>query len=236
MTERSAVLLSGGLDSAVLLARELADGREAWPVHVRVGLAWEDAEAAALGRLLLHPPFAGRVRPPATLTFDMRDVYPASHWAVAGRARAWDEPDESVYIEGRNITLLAKTAVFCATRGIPRLVIGPLAGNPFPDGRPAFFEAMARALSLGLDWPLVIDAPFRTVHKHDIVSLGRKLGVPLEQTMSCNAPVDGRHCGRCNKCRERHEAFVEAGVSDGTDYAEAVSSRVGRTPDQSPIA
>src|SRR5690606_897049 len=104
--ECSAVLASGGLDSVVLMAHELAAGREVWPIHVRVGLAWEEAEAAALARLLAVAPFAGRVHPTTTLHIDMRDVYPASHWAVAGQPRSWDEPDESVYIEGRNLTLL----------------------------------------------------------------------------------------------------------------------------------
>ena len=111
------MLLSGGLDSVVLMARELADGRTVWPVHVRVGLAWEDAEAAALARLVTRPEPAGRLQPLTTLHFDMRDLYTGAHWAVAGRARGWTEPDESVYLEGRNITLLSKAAIFCASVG-----------------------------------------------------------------------------------------------------------------------
>lgn len=217
--ERSAVLVSGGLDSVVLMARELADGRDVWPVHVRVGLGWEDAEAAALARVAAMPPLAGRVRAVTTLHVDMRDVYPDTHWAVAGTGRDWDEPDESVYIEGRNLTLLTKAGVFCAAQSIPRIVLGPLAGNPFPDARPEFFDAMARALALGLDVPIEITAPFRTLHKADVIRLGLNLEVPLAATMSCNAPIGDRHCGRCNKCRERHEAFAEAGVADDTDYA-----------------
>ncbi|MFO7303002.1 MAG: 7-cyano-7-deazaguanine synthase [Acidobacteriota bacterium] len=221
-TEPSAVLLSGGLDSVVLMARELADGRTVWPVHVRVGLAWEDAEAAALARIVTRPELAGRLQPLTTLHFDMRDLYTGAHWAVAGRARGWTEPDESVYLEGRNITLLSKAAIFCASVGIPRLVLGPLAGNPFPDATPAFFDAMARALSLGLDHRLSIEAPFRSMHKADVIRLGVELGVPLALTMSCNAPIGMRHCGRCNKCRERHEAFLDANVPDETDYVDLV--------------
>ena len=58
-----AVLCSGGLDSTVLLAEELVRAGAALPIHVRAGLAWEDAEARALARLLASPPFAGRARP-----------------------------------------------------------------------------------------------------------------------------------------------------------------------------
>ena len=67
----SAVLFSGGLDSAVLLARELEgseDQRGVQPIHVRAGMAWEDAEARAIERLLAAPPFVGRVAPVITLT------------------------------------------------------------------------------------------------------------------------------------------------------------------------
>lgn len=216
----SAVLLSGGLDSAVMMALEQHARRDVWPVHVRSGLAWEAAEAAAIDRLLDVAPFAGRVRPVTTLRIDMQDVYPSSHWAVRGDARGYDEPDDTVYLEGRNITLIAKTAVFCASRGIERIVLGPLAGNPFPDARPAFLETMARAMSLGLDHPIEVIAPLAHLHKDAVVRLGHDLGVPLALTLSCNGPADRRHCGRCNKCRERREAFRDAGIADPTDYDE----------------
>jgi len=214
----SAVLFSGGLDSAVLLARELEgnpDGgvggevqRGAQPIHVRAGMAWEDAESRAIQRLLASPPFAGRVAPVITLTVDMREVYPPSHWAVTGTPPAYDTPDEEVYLEGRNIVLISKTAVLCARLKISRLALGPLAGNPFPDATPEFFDAMSRALSLGLAHPLRIVAPFATMHKEDVIRLGRELGVPLELTLSCMNPQSGdAPCGKCSKCRERDQAF-----------------------------
>ena len=70
---------------------------------------------------------------------------------------------------------------------------------------------MARALSLGLAAPIAIEAPFATLHKADVVALGRSLGVPLELTLSCMQPQNGVHCGRCSKCRERRDGFREAG-------------------------
>ena len=214
-----AVLFSGGLDSAVLLAHELEGGRGALPIHVRAGLAWEDAEAAAIARLLAAAPFSGRCDPLATVTIDMRDVLPASHWAVSGSAPAYDTPDEDVYLEGRNLTLLAKSAVLCARRAISRIVLGPLSGNPFPDARPEFFEAMARALSLGLGAELSVSAPFLSMSKADVIRLGVTLGVPFGLTLSCMSPVAGQHCGRCSKCRERQDAFREAAIEDPTAYA-----------------
>jgi 7-cyano-7-deazaguanine synthase len=215
----SAVLLSGGLDSSVLLAMETDGGSRVQPIHVRSGLAWEQAEARAIRRLLEAPLFARFVAPLASLALDMRDVYPASHWAVTGQPPAYDTPDEDVYLEGRNITLVSKAAVLCARLGIGRLALGPLAGNPFPDATPEFFQAISRALSLGLNRTLTIVTPLARMHKEDVIARGLELGVPLELTLSCMKPDGDLHCGKCSKCRERHDAFDAAGVEDRTPYA-----------------
>ena len=208
-----AVLFSGGLDSAVLVAQA---AREAvvQPIYISVGLAWEAEELRMAERLFASGAYGPRVRPIVSLRFDMRDVYSDTHWAVRGEAPAFDTPDEDVYLEGRNIVLLSKAAVFMARAKIARVMAGPLAGNPFPDATPAFFEAMGNALSMGLAAPIRIEAPFIAMRKADVIRVGHTLGVPLELTLSCMQPRDTRHCGRCSKCRERRDAFREAGIDD----------------------
>jgi 7-cyano-7-deazaguanine synthase len=215
----AAVLFSAGLDSAVLLAHALKRG-PAQPVYVSMGLAWEPEERAAAARLLGHAAYAGAL-PLASLSLEMRDVYRESHWAVRGEAPAFDTPDEDVYLDGRNIVLLAKAAVFMARSGLTRVLLGPLAGNPFPDASAEFFTAMARALSIGLAVPIAIETPFGSMHKGDVIRLGAAAGVPLELTLSCMQPAGGLHCGRCSKCRERRDGFAEAGLEDRTTYAVA---------------
>ena len=212
-----AVLFSGGLDSAVLLAHALRQG-PVQPLYVSVGLAWETQERTAAEAVLATVASAD-VRPLVTLHADMHDVYPATHWAIQGTAPAYDTPDEDVYIEGRNIVLLAKASVFMARASIRRVLLGPLAGNPFPDASAEFFAAMAHALSIGLHSPIEIETPFATMHKADVIRLGASLGVKMERSLSCMQPIAGRHCGRCSKCRERIEGFREAGVEDRTIYA-----------------
>jgi 7-cyano-7-deazaguanine synthase len=222
-----AVLFSAGLDSAVLLADAIVKARdgspalEVQPIYVTAGMAWERSELEAAKRLLDSLPYARHVLPLVALQVDMRDVYPASHWAIRGEAPAYDTPDEDVYLEGRNIVLLSKAAIFMARAGIARILMGTLAGNPFPDATPGFFNTMAEALSLGLAAPIQIEAPFASVHKADVVRLGRSLGVPLELTLSCMQPRKGRHCGQCSKCRERLDAFREAGMEDPAPYDRA---------------
>ena len=84
------MLFSAGLDSAVLVADALtrADaGDIVKALYVSVGFAWEAEERAMAARLFARAPFAGRVDPPVMLSFDMRDVFPDTHWAVRGVPR-----------------------------------------------------------------------------------------------------------------------------------------------------
>jgi 7-cyano-7-deazaguanine synthase len=222
----SAVLFSGGLDSAVLVADAMRRRGPVRAFYISVGFAWEAEEIAMAARLFARPPFTGSFE---ILRFDMSDVFPPTHWAIRGEPPAFDTPDEDVYLEGRNVILLSKAAVYAgraasakatAPRAAIRLLLGTLAGNPFPDATPAFFDAMSRALSLGLGTGIAIEAPFASLHKSDVIRKGIELGVPLELTLSCMQPKDGLHCGRCSKCRERRDAFREAGVEDPTTYRE----------------
>ena len=219
----SIVLLSGGLDSAVLLAQE-AQHADVHPVYVSVGLAWERAEEAMLVQLLRSPAFDGRVRPLTRVEFNMRDVYAPTHWAIRGVPPDYDTPDSDVYLAGRNIVLLTKAGVIAAKVQASRIVLGTLSNNPFPDATPEFFSAMARALSLGLAHAVEIAAPLAGMHKEEAIQLGQKLHVPLEYTLSCMNPPSRdhglpKHCGVCSKCRERRDAFAAAGVPDPTPYA-----------------
>jgi 7-cyano-7-deazaguanine synthase len=215
----TAVLLSGGLESAVLIAEEAARD-SVQPIYISVGLAWEAAERTMVAEFLARDPFPTRARPLAALSVDMRDVYAATHWALEGRPPAYHTPDEAVYLPGRNIVLLGKAGVYCAAAEIDRLVLGTLAHNPFPDATPAFRLSMADTLSLGLARPLQIEAPFAELTKADVIRRGIALSVPFELTLSCMSPAGARHCGMCSKCRERHDAFAEAGIVDPTEYVD----------------
>ncbi|MFQ5877108.1 MAG: 7-cyano-7-deazaguanine synthase [Acidobacteriota bacterium] len=222
------VLVSGGLDSAVLLRDALGRYRSVQPLYIRSGLVWEAAEIRTLRRFLSSVR-CPRLRPLALIDQPMADLYGA-HWSVTGSgAPGFDAGDASVYLPGRNLALFSKAATFCALRGIEVLVSGILSANPFPDGRVAFLRSMERALSAGLGRPMRIRTPFRRLAKDAVVRRGR--GLPLQLTFSCIRPCRGRHCGRCCKCAERMLAFRRAAVPDPTRYAR----RSGVWPSRAPV-
>jgi len=132
--------------------------------------------------------------------------------------------------------LLGKAGIFAAMTKLDRVVLGTLDHNPFPDATPEFRATMARALSFGLAHELQIDAPYAGLGKAEVIRRGQQLGVPFELTLSCMSPREPRepleplepreprkprlHCGTCSKCRERHDAFIEAGLTDPTVYVD----------------
>jgi 7-cyano-7-deazaguanine synthase len=216
--QRIAVLASGGLDSAVLLA-DLAREHTVFPVYVQAGLHWEQRERRALDAYLAAVASENLQRL-TVLEMPVRSLY-GRHWSTTGEGVPdYDEPDEAVYLPGRNVLLIGVTAVWCALNGVDSIAIGSLDDNPFPDATPAFFEDYGRLLSSALDHQLTVVAPYRRQHKAEIIARFPEL--PLHLTLTCMAPLEQGgalvHCGACNKCRERQDAFKAAGVPDNTRY------------------
>lgn len=215
MAEQVAVLASGGLDSAVLIA-ESARNADVFPLYVQWGLPWEEMEKKSL-QTFVSALKNRNVKPVTFLSVPIKEMYPPDHWSMTGKVPSYDEPDETVFLPGRNIILIGLAAVWCSTHGVSRIAIGSLGGNPFPDATPQFFQDFGKILSSGLGYIVKVEAPFRGQHKEELIR--RHPELPFEKTLTCFAPVDGNHCGRCNKCRERREAFVAAGIRDRTVYA-----------------
>jgi 7-cyano-7-deazaguanine synthase len=210
-----AVLVSGGLDSAVLLAEALRERTAVYPLYVRTGLYWEVTELRFLSRYL------EAVRRPAlqplhVLELPVNDLY-GDHWSLTGRGVPdADSADEAVFLPGRNVLLLAKAILWCHLHGVGELALAPLSANPFPDATPAFFRAYQDVVNQAVGGAVQVSRPYATLTKAEVLRRGRDF--PLELTFSCIRPVDGRHCGRCNKCAERRRAFAAAGVPDRTEY------------------
>lgn len=219
-----AVLVSGGLDSAVLLAEAALAYPEVVPIYVRVGMLWEAAEQAHLRRFLeaVRTP---AVRPLVVLDQPAGDLY-GTHWSVTGAgAPAATAAHDADFLPGRNVLLFAKPLLWCHLHGVPELATAPLGTNPFPDATPAFYDGLAAVVARGMAQPAVrILRPYAHLHKTDV--LRRGLRFPLRHTFSCVRPAGLVPCGTCIKCGERQAGFRAAGVDDPTGYA----SRADRGP------
>ncbi|HXZ87940.1 MAG TPA: 7-cyano-7-deazaguanine synthase [Candidatus Binataceae bacterium] len=216
VAERIAVLASGGLDSSVMLGQIARRGRHVFPVYIRAGLRWEPDELKTLRRFVRALRLEN-VEPVTMLRLPMGDLA-GDHWSMTGRkVPGYNAALASNYILGRNLSLLSKAAIFCARNRIGEIAMAPLESNPFPDARPEFFRAFARAVELGVGIRLRIRTPFAGLSKAEVVRRGS--GMPLELTVSCAQPRGNLHCGACTKCAERVEGFLEARVADPTLYA-----------------
>ena len=211
-----AVLVSGGLDSAILLNQLLTRHQAVYPIYVQGGNIWEKTELIYL-RSFLRFIKCKQLEPLATLSFPLKDIY-QNLWSLTGRkVPGGKSRDEAVYLPGRNLILIAKTAIFCAQKRIPKIALAPLKSNPFPDATREFFNHYELTLSKGLDFQIKIQTPFLSKTKKDVMRLGAKL--PFHLTFSCINPTRRKHCGHCNKCAERKVAFKLIHLKDPSKYA-----------------
>jgi 7-cyano-7-deazaguanine synthase len=216
------LLLSGGIDSAVLLDQLLQHYSPVVPFYVETGCAWTECELKAVHQILdaaasIHDGLEDLV----LLDMPLADLY-GGHWSISGENVPDDTTaDEAVFMPGHNPLLLLKPALWCQMHGVGQLAMGTLANNPFDDATPKFFAAFEEMLRQAATERVQIVRPFAHLTKQSVLQLGRQL--PLELTFSCLAPVNCLHCGRCNKCAERRLAFCQIGRDDPTRYAASVA-------------
>jgi 7-cyano-7-deazaguanine synthase len=216
------VLLSGGLDSATVLAIARHDGWECRALSVDYGQRHR-AELDAAARVA------------AALGAAEHRVVPIDLRVFGGSAltdRAIDVPAEAspgipvTYVPARNTIFLALALAYAEVTASDAIFIGVNAVDysGYPDCRPRFLAAFAALANLATKRAvegasIAIAAPIVDMTKADIVRRGLALGVDYSLTVSCyNADRAGRACGRCDACRFRRQGFAEAGIADPTRY------------------
>jgi 7-cyano-7-deazaguanine synthase len=220
---RAVVLLSGGLDSATVLAMARAQGHECHCLSLDYGQRHR-AELVAAARVAAALGAASH----RTLTLDLR--------AFGGSAltdSAIDVPTDGVapgipvtYVPARNTIMLSLALAWAEVLGAQDIHCGVNAVDysGYPDCRPEYiaaFEAMANlATKAAVEGArLTVHAPLIALTKAGIIRAGVRLGVDYALTVSCyQADDDGRACGVCDSCRLRREGFAEAGIADPTRY------------------
>jgi 7-cyano-7-deazaguanine synthase len=219
---RAVVLLSGGLDSATVLAKARADGRICYALSVDYGQRHR-AELAAAARLAVQ---LGALE---------HRVVTVDFGQFGGSALTDPEldipttPSEGIpitYVPARNTIMLSLSLAWAEVLGAQDIHCGVNAVDysGYPDCRPEYiaaFEAMANlATKAAVEGArLTVHAPLIALSKADIIREGARLGVDYALTVSCYQADDGgRACGVCDSCRLRREGFAEAGVADPTRY------------------
>jgi 7-cyano-7-deazaguanine synthase len=219
---RAVVLLSGGLDSATVLALARAEGLDCHALSVDYGQRhrYELDAAAQLARRL------GAVEH-RVITIDVGQ-FGGSALTDPGIAvpQAPSVGIPVTYVPARNTLMLAIALGWCEVLDAGAIHIGVNAVDysGYPDCRPAFIEQFARLAALatraGVEGrPPRVHAPLLHWSKADIIRRGHALGLDYALTSSCYAPDDdGGACGHCDACRLRRAGFSEAGITDPTRY------------------
>ncbi|AMS31969.1 7-cyano-7-deazaguanine synthase [Betaproteobacteria bacterium UKL13-2] len=227
LSPRAVVLLSGGLDSATVLAMAIAQGYETYALSFDYGQRHQ-VELVAARRVVT----ALGAKQHRILNFDL------TQWGGSALTdRSLDVPESPsegipvTYVPARNTIFLSLALAWAETLGANSIFAGMNAVDysGYPDCRPEYvaaFQTMARlATRAGVEAAdnqsqLTIRTPIIHMSKADIVKAGTALGIDYGITVSCyQADAEGRACGRCDSCRLRREGFDAAGIPDPTRYA-----------------
>ena len=222
MNPRAVVLLSGGLDSATVLALARHEGLECYALSLDYGQRHHAELDAA--RTLAARMGAAEHR---VMRLDMGNF--AGSALTDASIAVPETPTQGIpvtYVPARNTIMLSLALGWAEVLDADAIYIGvnALDYSGYPDCRPAFvhaFQVLADvATKRAVDGrPMDIRAPLIDLSKADIIRMGGRLGVDYSLTVSCyQAGASGLACGRCDSCRLRRQGFEQAGIEDPTRY------------------
>ena len=220
--KQAVILLSGGLDSATVLAMARAEGYACHTMSFDYGQRHR-AELQAAERVARQ---LGAVEH-KVVGIDLNGIGGSA--LTDSRIAVPEEPGEGIpvtYVPARNTLFLSLALGWAEVHAAQDIFIGVNAVDysGYPDCRPAFIEAFERLANLATKAGVEgegfrIRAPLQYLSKAEIIRAGLARGVDFALTVSCyQADEDGRACGRCDSCRLRAEGFAAAGVTDPTRY------------------
>lgn len=221
---KAVVLLSGGMDSAVVLAMAKARGLACHALSVRYGQRHTSELDAAVRVATALGAIEHKI-----VTIDLRSIGGS---ALTADIEVPETPQDGIpvtYVPARNTIMLSIALGWAEVLGAQDIFCGVNAVDysGYPDCRPAFvaaFETLANlATKAGVEGHhMHIHAPLMAMSKAEIARQGVDLGVDFALTTSCyQADAEGRACGRCDACRLRAEGFHAAGLADPTRYQPA---------------
>ena len=225
--KNAVILLSGGLDSATVLAIAIADGFRCHALSFRYGQRHEQEIACAVDLARAHG-----VIEHVVLDIDLAQFGGSALTADLEVPKHSDagEIGEGVpltYVPARNTIFLSFGLAFAETRKAGHIFIGvnALDYSGYPDCRPEFIEAFQAVARLGTragqedPGGVHIEAPLINMGKAEIIRRGGELGVDYSMTRSCYDPVGPLACGHCDACLLRKKGFDGNGLQDPIAYA-----------------
>jgi 7-cyano-7-deazaguanine synthase len=221
-TPKAVILLSGGLDSATVLAIARDEGFDCHALAVDYGQRHR-SELAAAQRVA-----AAAGAPLKVLPLDLRAIGGSALTDDIAVPEGGTEGIPVTYVPARNTIMLSLALGYAEVLGAEDIFIGVNAVDysGYPDCRPEFIEAyqaMARlATKAAVEGAgMTIHTPLIDLTKAEIIRAGSELGVDYSLTVSCyQADADGRACGACDSCLIRKAGFAAAAVPDPTRFAE----------------
>ena len=216
--QQALVVFSGGMDSATALWWALREFKAVSAVSFSYGSKHNASELAAAETICRKLSV-----PRMEIPLDFIGRYFHSSLLKTGGdipEGAYNEDNmASTVVPFRNGIMLAAAAGLAEDSGCSAVILGNHSGDHaiYPDCRPEFIDGMARAIEAGTGGKVKLLSPFCRMTKAQIAALGAGLGVDFSLTWSCYKGGE-KHCGKCGTCRERKDAFREAGLPDPTVY------------------
>lgn len=223
MAQKICLLLSGGLDSALLLARARDQRQSIHALYVSFGFSWEYAERHYLKQILEW--CCSPENPPLILRpYPYRCFHP-KHWGFSPwKVPDQRSPDQQVLIPGRNQVFFAEAFSHAEENGLNEVWLGTLKNNPFPDAQAQYLQALEKSLNRDRKKFIHFQTPLASRQKSEWIK--KYPDFPYALTFSCLRPQGLFHCGHCNKCAERQRAFARAGIPDPTRYSSPLKVHV----------
>ena len=220
------VLLSGGMDSSLVLAMARERGFDCYALSVAYGQR-HTSELAAAARIAERQ----GARAHKVVEVDLRQIGGSALTADIEVPEHGGEGIPITYVPARNTIMLSIALGWAEVLGACDIFCGVNAVDysGYPDCRPAFIEAFEKLANLatkaGVEGKaMTIHAPLMAMSKADIAREGARLGVDFAATVSCyRADADGRACGHCDACRLRADGFRAAGMVDPTRYVHSAA-------------
>lgn len=225
-TEKTVVLLSGGLDSATLLAMQVKQrGTEnVKALNITYGQKHDREIESAKKVADYYGVSYQEIDMSDALSFSecsllKRSSKEIKHESYAEQLKETNGNPVDTYVPFRNGLFISAAVAYAISIGADRVCCGVHAddavGNAYPDCSCDFIKAMTAAISYGTNEKIKLDAPFVSVSKAQIVEVGAEIGVPYELTWSCYEGGD-KPCGKCGTCIDRARAFEKNGMKDPT--------------------